>query len=97
MTAESFQEQYVSGAKAARKLGCIAKQVPKLAAKGFITVRRVPGCAPRYLLSDVELLVSNSTVPATIKIDDREVAAVSAEIVPGPAETRANDVEGVKS
>lgn len=65
MSSETVDEAYVSGVKAARLLGCPLKQVPNLAAKGFLTVRRLPGCDPRYLLSDVQQLASQCTHPAS--------------------------------
>jgi len=64
MPPDNANAEYVSGAKAARLLGCPLKQVPNLAAKGFLTVRRLPGCDPRYLLSDVQRLASQYTQTA---------------------------------
>jgi len=57
-------EEYGLRVTAARILGCPPKQVPLLAAKGLITVRRLPGCDPRYLLSDVRRLSAQYTTPA---------------------------------
>jgi hypothetical protein len=65
MSTETVHEAYVSGVRAARLLGCPPKQVPNLAAKGLLTVRRLPGCDPRYLLSDVQRLASQCTQPAS--------------------------------
>ena len=70
MSSEMANEIYVSGAKAARLLGCPLKQVPNLAAKGFLTVRRLPGCDPRYLLFDVQRLASQCTQPASVIEDE---------------------------
>ena len=65
MSPERANETYVSGARSARVLGCPPKQVPVLAARGFLTVRHLPGCDPRYLLSDVQRLASQYTQPAS--------------------------------
>jgi len=67
MSFDDDRNTWGSAVEAARVLACDPKQVPKLAAKGFITVRRLPGCDPRYLISDVERLASQATVPATFK------------------------------
>lgn len=75
MATDSTPVQFVSGARASRVLGCNVKQVPKLAGEGFITVRRVPGSAPRYLLADVERLARQWTVPATIHVDSEPVTS----------------------
>ena len=66
MTSDSDKPEWVSGAEAGRRLACDPKQVPKLAAKGLLTVRRLPGCAPRYLRCDVDRLASEATVPASV-------------------------------
>ena len=66
MSSESVNEAYISGAKAARLLGCPLKQVPNLAVKGFLTVRRLPGCDPRYLLADVRRLATQCTQAASV-------------------------------
>lgn len=65
MTSDGVNEPYCSAADAARLLGCPPKQIPNLAAKGFLSARRIPGCDPRYLLSDVRRLLSQSTQPAS--------------------------------
>lgn len=65
MPSEVIDDPYCSAAKAARLLGCPPKQVSILASKGFLTVRRLPGCDPRYLMSDVQRLASEYTRPAT--------------------------------
>jgi hypothetical protein len=66
MPAANDHDVWGSAVEAASLLACDPKQVPKLASKGFITVRRLPGCDPRYLMSDVKRLASQATVPATI-------------------------------
>lgn len=66
MSVEDGQPQWVSGTEAARVLACAPRQVPKLASKGFLTVRRLPGCDPRYLRSDVDRLASQATQPANV-------------------------------
>ena len=65
MRTDCVNDQWTSGAGAARMLGCSPRQVPKLASKGLLTVRRLPGCDARYLLSDVTKLASLATLPAT--------------------------------
>lgn len=57
--------QYGSATEVGRLLECDPKQVPRLASKGLITVRRLPGCAPRYLLADAERLAAETTRPAS--------------------------------
>lgn len=67
MSVDSSHQQWISGADAARLLGCAPRQVPKLASKGFLTVRRLPGCDPRYLRSDVDRLACQATQPASVE------------------------------
>lgn len=55
------EQEWVSGTQAGKHLACAPRQLPKLAAKGLITVRRIPGCAPRYLLADVNRLANQAT------------------------------------
>ena len=91
MSPKIFEEDYVSSAKAARLLGCNTKRVPNLAANGFLTVRRLPGCDPRYLLSDVRRLAIEWTVPASRLADIGQGEDVRVE-------SRESDPEeGVKS
>ena len=52
---------WCSAAEAARMLGCPPKQIPKLAARGLLTVRTLPGCAPRYAREDVVRLADATT------------------------------------
>ena len=78
MSSASNLSEWVSGTQAAALLGCVPKQVPKLAAKGFITVRRLPGCDPRYLLSDIERLANQATTPANQDTMDSEEFTVPA-------------------
>jgi hypothetical protein len=66
MSAETTSDDFISAVKAARLLGCPIKQVPSLAAKGLLTVRRLPGCDPRYLLSNVQRLARQCTQPANV-------------------------------
>ena len=75
---------WVSSIEAAGRLGCIPKQVPRLAAKGFITVRRLPGCDPRYLLSDIERLATRATILASCE-------SIHTEVADGPAKARENE------
>lgn len=56
---------WISAVAAARRLGCVPRQVPRLARRGLLTVRRLPGCDPRFLLADVERLAREATVVAT--------------------------------
>jgi hypothetical protein len=65
----SAPSPWLSGTEAARRLGCSPRQVPKLAARGLLTVRHLPGCDPRYLLSDVDQLAAEAIVPASVKFD----------------------------
>jgi hypothetical protein len=69
MTPGSVPNPWLSAAEAARRLGCVPKQVPNLAARGLLTVRNLPGCDPRYLLSDVDRLAAEAIVPASIKFE----------------------------
>ena len=46
MSKEEDHPEYVSAAEAGRRLACDPKQVRKLAAKGLITVRSLPGVRP---------------------------------------------------
>ena len=89
MSSDDDQSTWGSAVEAARVLACDPKQVPKLAAKGFITVRRLPGCDPRYLMSDVERLASQATVPATFRSRrSHETAdAVTTGCIPSKTET----------
>jgi|GEM_PF-2993012 len=64
MSSEAKKE-WVSAVEAGRILGCPARKIPQFAKDGLVTVRRLPGCDPRYLLADVERLASQSTEPAT--------------------------------
>jgi hypothetical protein len=61
MDSHEASDQWVSATEASRRVCCNPKQVAKLASEGFLTVRRLPGCDPRYLLADVVRLVSEST------------------------------------
>ena len=61
MSPVNVAQQWISGTEAARRLGCVPRQVPKLASKGHLTVRRLPGCDPRFLLADVERLAVQAT------------------------------------
>ena len=70
MSSRSDPREWVSGAEAARRLGCDSKQVPRLAAKRLLTVRRLPGCAPRYLLCDVDRLAAAATLHANAQPED---------------------------
>jgi hypothetical protein len=66
MGLDDRQADWCTAVLAAQMLGGIpSRQIPRLAARGLITVRRVPGCPPRYLRSDVERLAVESTVAAT--------------------------------
>ncbi len=56
---------------AAKHLGCSPSAVSRLAQAGHITVRRLPGCDPRYLVSDLERLARESTRPAIREATDR--------------------------
>ena len=76
-----------SAVEAANLLACDAKQVPKLAAKGFITVRRLPGCDPRYLMSDVDRLAKRATVPAVMMTRCADETENSAGMWSRPTET----------
>ena len=55
---------WVSGKQGSLVLGCPTDQMRQLAKMGLITVRRIPGCAPRYLLADVERLARDCTTQA---------------------------------
>jgi hypothetical protein len=57
--------RWVSAVTASRILGCSPNRVRKLGQGAFITVRKIPGCDPRYRLDDVERLASESTTAAT--------------------------------
>jgi len=65
MRSEEVKARWVSGKEAAHVLGCPPKQVPRLADRGLLTVRRLPGCDPRYLLADVEHLAAQATMTRT--------------------------------
>jgi hypothetical protein len=69
MTPASVPSPWLSGTEAARRLGCAPRQVSKLAARGLLTVRHLPGCDPRYRLSDVDRLAAEAIVPASVKFD----------------------------
>ena len=56
---------WISATAAARLLGCTPPQIPRLARRGLISVRRLPGCDPRYLRTDVEDLAREATTAAT--------------------------------
>ena len=51
----------INARTAAGILDCQETKLPILAGLNLITVRRVPGCAARYLRADVEALVRKST------------------------------------
>jgi hypothetical protein len=59
------KQVWISAVTAARRLGCVPRQIPRLARRGLLTVRRLPGCDPRYLLADVERLAREVTVVST--------------------------------
>lgn len=75
-------QKWVSGVHAGKRLACTPRQLPKLAAKGLITVRRIPGCAPRYLLADVDRLASQATQLAQ---------SLASQVNGGPAEEMTRD------
>jgi hypothetical protein len=65
MAKNAVPNPWISAANAARILGTKSYVVPRLAEEGRISVRRMPGCDPRYLLADVERLARESTIIAT--------------------------------
>ncbi len=71
MNEHEEDSQWVSRATAAKHLGCNPHAVSKLAQAGHVTVRRLPGCDPRYLLSDLERLAQESTRTAIREATDR--------------------------
>lgn len=56
---ESGQEWVL--AKVGESAGCTSDEIRNAARLGLVSVRRMPGCDPRYLLSDIERLVKAST------------------------------------
>jgi hypothetical protein len=64
MSIGKCREIWISRVEAAERLGCPANQVPRLAAQGFISTRRLPGCDPKYGLEDIERLCRASTTKA---------------------------------
>jgi hypothetical protein len=69
MTVEiKHENRWVSAATAGRILGVAANRVRRLAAESLLTVRKIPGCDPRYRLDDVERLANASTTPAAAEL-----------------------------
>jgi hypothetical protein len=57
--------EWIGPKQVAEILGLQAKNIPRLAAKGVITTRPLPGVRAIYLKSDVERLAVESIRPAT--------------------------------
>jgi hypothetical protein len=57
------QDQWISGALAARMLGVRPERVIALADQGHIARRRLPGSPPKYGLKSVEALRDASIEP----------------------------------
>lgn len=64
MHAEENRREWESAAAAARLAGTTPEVIRRLAKQGFISVRRLPGCDPRYLMADVERISQQMTTPA---------------------------------
>jgi hypothetical protein len=58
--------RWISAANAARLLGISPRNIPRLADEGYLAVRRLPGCDPRFSLNDAKQLAASSTSAATL-------------------------------
>jgi hypothetical protein len=58
-------EQWISRVKAARRLGCQPRAILCLARAGHLTSRKLPGCNPLYLVTDIDRLARESTRAVT--------------------------------
>jgi hypothetical protein len=89
MKTEVLEKVWGSAVEAARILGSSPKNIARLARSGFITVRRLPGCDPRYLMADVESLAQSMTEVASQKLPasgERQDGAPSKSSANHPAE-----------
>jgi predicted RNA binding protein YcfA (HicA-like mRNA interferase family) len=59
------QDVWLTGPAATKVLGVTSvKVVRKLAARGFVGVRRIPGTHPRYSRNDLQTIAARSVRPA---------------------------------
>jgi hypothetical protein len=77
MQPEPPRYEWVSAAAAARLAGTTPEVIRRLAKQGFISVRKLPGCDPRYLMTEVERIVQGMTASASRVWPDQPAPAPS--------------------
>ena len=65
-TAAVNQKEWIYATEAAPILGTDMQAVIRLAKRGLITTRRIPGTKARYLRTDVERLAAEYTTPGAV-------------------------------
>jgi hypothetical protein len=60
-TMTAAAEEWISGVGIEKRTGIPRETVRRLEQQGLLTVRRIPGCRPLFLLSSVLALIEEST------------------------------------